>query len=61
MAKSKTHVLEVTVKFDKPCTKSHAKFVFNDCVWGEFYPVQSHSSMEFDKSLPEIFRIGRIK
>ena len=62
MAKSKSHTLEVTVHFDKPCTKQHAKFAFADNVWGKFFPAQfAKGSDTFNDSLPGEFKIGRVK
>ena len=38
MAKSRTHVVKVSVRFDIPITRAEAVAEFRDCVHGGFYP-----------------------
>jgi len=54
MAKTQTHKLIVTVRFDRKCTAAHARREFADCIHGLHYPTQR------DDSEPGEFRIGRV-
>lgn len=35
---NKTHIIQVTVRFDKPISKQNAVHEFRDAIHGEFYP-----------------------
>lgn len=52
--KKRTHTLNITVTFERPCGQRHATRAVSDCIHGEFYPVA------FKESDPQTFKIKKV-
>lgn len=53
--KSKTHKVEITLRFDKPCTKKQALLTARDCI------CRFNKPTAYYEKDPDMFQIGTIR
>jgi hypothetical protein len=53
--KPRTHTFQITVRFDKKCTRAFALREIRDTIYGEFYTTQR------EESDPGLFRVRSIR